>query len=190
MTTMRSTMTAQDLAAQLAALIDMVGARFAEQVLAYAKALAEVFTVEVDPVMQQLLGPALARSIEAPLRRSAPRTVRAEIESAATKIVDSLAERAAAPIDAAVEEPTSAPVADPAEPKKRSTMKCKKCGALGFRSDGCGRTHNVARHEADDDEDEDDDEAPPATPKFPTSRVDRFARIEAAASARRGGAAR
>ncbi len=34
--------------------------------------------------------------------------------------------------------PTSPPTA-----RKRALMRCSKCGAEGFRADGCGRTHNV-----------------------------------------------
>lgn len=41
---------------------------------------------------------------------------------------------------------------------KRAQMKCGKCGELGYRADGCGRTHNTAgakpaRKAASDDED-------------------------------------
>ncbi len=38
--------------------------------------------------------------------------------------------------------PPPLPVATPA-PRKRALMRCSKCGAEGFRADGCGRTHNV-----------------------------------------------
>lgn len=45
----------------------------------------------------------------------------------------------------------SAPTAAPAklEKKARAKMKCRTCGAEGFRADGCGKTHNLP---ADEDE--------------------------------------
>jgi hypothetical protein len=46
-----------------------------------------------------------------------------------------------------------------AGPKKRSTMRCSKCGELGFRSDGCGRTHNVVKTMDDADSDDEEGEA-------------------------------
>lgn len=159
--------------------------------------IAAGFTVEVDPVMRQLLGPALARSIEAKpaRRRTKPQNVRAEIETAApTPLADVPAPEIETEPDAKSD----------AAPKKRSTMRCKKCGEIGFRSDGCGRTHNVASppgskvappapdDDEDDDGDDEDDEPRRVDLKSAASapvrpgRADRFARIEAAAQRRNG----
>lgn len=47
------------------------------------------------------------------------------------------------------------PVAD--KTRQRAVMRCRKCGELGFRSDGCGCTHNTSsksKPSADDSEDE------------------------------------
>jgi hypothetical protein len=58
--------------------------------------------------------------------------------------------------------------------KKRKPNSCNKCGAVGFTSATCGKTHNVEASSTDSDN-------PPPT----ATRADRFSRIEAAASARR-----
>jgi len=51
---------------------------------------------------------------------------------------------------------TSKALPAPKRPSGRSTMRCSKCGELGFRSDGCGRTHNVVPKMDDDGDDEDE----------------------------------
>ncbi len=95
-----------------------------------------------------------------------------------------------------VRAPRSAKVA--AEKKPRAKMKCRKCGALGFRSDGCGSTHNVTspgpaaeRAPQPPVRVERSSASAPATPSSPPphlTKSDRFSRIEAAARARRDGA--
>lgn len=45
------------------------------------------------------------------------------------------------------------------KPRQRAVMKCRKCGELGFRSDGCGRTHNI---KPDDVPSSDSDDEEPA----------------------------
>lgn len=73
-------------------------------------------------------------------------------------------------------EPSAAPAI-----RKRATMKCGKCGEVGYRADGCGRTHNISGGEtagagrdqrgstpppstAVDDDDDDDDEKTQSPP--------------------------
>jgi hypothetical protein len=41
------------------------------------------------------------------------------------------------------------------KPRQRSQPKCGNCGAVGYRSDGCGRTHNKPAADSDDEEGED-----------------------------------
>lgn len=58
--------------------------------------------------------------------------------------------RALSPVD-------SSPSLVKGKPRQRAVMRCRKCGAEGFRSDGCGRTHNtaaIAAEPASDDEEE------------------------------------
>lgn len=51
------------------------------------------------------------------------------------------------------------------KPRKRAVMRCKKCRAEGYRSDGCGRTHNVgAVAEPSGDGSEDESRAPRVRP--------------------------
>lgn len=93
----------------------------------------------------------------------------------------------------ASEAPGPAATTTKGKPRERAVMKCKKCGELGKRSDGCGKTHNVergAKSKVVSDSDAEDESAPDqvvdevqAPP--PTARSDRFARIESAARARR-----
>lgn len=64
---------------------------------------------------------------------------------------------------------TSAPRAKPdvtshGKPRKRAQMVCSNCGAVGFRKDGCGRTHNVKAERTSDD-DSDDEPATAPTPR-------------------------
>lgn len=77
-----------------------------------------------------------------------------------------------------------APATTKGEPRKRAVMRCGKCDELGFRSDGCGKTHNVAGAKAASS-------APIVKPTMtvevkppPPPRSDRFAAIEAAARRR------
>lgn len=80
-------------------------------------------------------------------------------------------------------------------PKKRAQMKCGKCGAPGFRKDGCGTSHQPMNQQPLVVDEErflastrgDRDLKPANIPSPPPySKSDRFARIEAAAAARRG----
>lgn len=69
--------------------------------------------------------------------------------------------------------------------KSRAQMKCRNCGAAGFRADGCGTSHQPLNQPAVvGDRDVKPQNVPPEAP--PPNRSDRFARIEAAARARQG----
>ena len=48
------------------------------------------------------------------------------------------------------------PIPAATEPRKRPIRYCRKCGAAGFRSDGCGRTHNAAAVRPPDGEDDEE----------------------------------
>lgn len=84
--------------------------------------------------------------------------------------------------------------------RQRAVMKCSKCGELGKRADGCGKSHNVSRtRKSSSDDAEEESEAvqlfppkhevnvlppPPTEQNGSTTRAERFARLEAAARAR------
>lgn len=82
--------------------------------------------------------------------------------------------------------PSAAAIEAAVGKKPRAKMKCGLCGEIGFRREGCGRTHNLTGsplkrgHHASGPAPVDPEPPPPITPR------DRFARIEAAAATRRG----
>lgn len=68
----------------------------------------------------------------------------------------------------------------------RKPNSCKKCGAVGFTSATCGKTHNVGDSLPEALDRQMDVRPDRKPPPLSSSRSDRFAAIEAAAQARRG----
>jgi hypothetical protein len=128
---------------------------------AFVRALSKLFADHANAARERALDTAKkqfeAEMTGAPEKPKKPRVKRKPKAAPVAAPVDrraQIADRAKAAASAPVE-------------RKRRAPRCGKCGAEGFRSDGCGRTHNVARMDIDEtDSDAEDEPAVQAAPVF------------------------
>jgi hypothetical protein len=116
--------------------------------------------------------------------RAAVQARRPRVQARARRAAADQGDRAPA-VDTAVASAASSPAGQEAAPvtRKRKPNTCRKCGAIGFTAQGCGTSHQPMNREVVDG---DRDVKPANVPVPAASKLDRFARIEAAARARRG----
>lgn len=94
-------------------------------------------TTARDRLKAALVPPPIAKAI-APVKSIARKAKRGGSRKKAKAAKSATAPRVAARNSGSQLVPSSS------EPKKRAKMRCGNCGAIGYRSDGCGKTHNVA----------------------------------------------